>query len=203
MCMRRLICAYVSAAVLALSFVTLSNAQNPPGERHPNLRIENFGCINENYYRGAQPSKKDYADLAALGVKTIIDLQRDGEAGEQKLVEASGMKFFRIGLTTSSAPTPEQISQFLNIVNDPVNQPVFVHCKGGRHRTSVMTAVYRQSHDSWTPDQAYAEMKRYEFEIGFVSHNTLKNYVFDYPNHLDHGGVTNSQQPLKATVSSH
>ena len=201
--MRRFLCAYVNAAILALSFVTLSNAQNPQGERHPNIRIENFGCINENYYRGAQPGKKDYADLAALGVKTIIDLQRDGEAGEQKLVEAAGMKFFRIGLTTSAAPTPEQTSQFLQIVNDPVNQPVFVHCKGGRHRTGEMTAVYRITHDNWSADNAYAEMKQYEFEKGFISHSTLKNYVFDYPNHLDRGGVANSQQPLKATASSH
>jgi hypothetical protein len=26
------------------------------------------------FYRGAQPDKKDYKDLAALGIKTIIDL---------------------------------------------------------------------------------------------------------------------------------
>ncbi|HSE38145.1 MAG TPA: protein-tyrosine phosphatase family protein [Blastocatellia bacterium] len=59
------------------------------------------------------------------------------------------------------------------------NQSVFVHCRGGRHRTGVMTAVYRMSRESWTARQAYDEMKRYEFEKGF-GHGELKNYVYDY-----------------------
>ena len=48
------------------------------------------------YSRGAQPEGRDYADLAALGIKTVIDLQADGEAGEQQLVESAGMRFHRI-----------------------------------------------------------------------------------------------------------
>jgi hypothetical protein len=32
-----------------------------------------FGRVNANYYRGAQPEGQDYNDLAALGVKTIIN----------------------------------------------------------------------------------------------------------------------------------
>ena len=31
-----------------------------------NIRIKNFGCINEDFYRGAQPSEKDYASLASV-----------------------------------------------------------------------------------------------------------------------------------------
>jgi len=42
-----------------------------------------------------------------------------------------------------------------------------------------MTAVYRMTHDSWTADRAYAEMKQYRFE-GFPGHPTLKGFVFDY-----------------------
>lgn len=50
---------------------------------------------------------------------------------------------------------------------------------GGRHRAGTMTAIYRITHDKWNADQAYAEMKRYEFERGF-GHGTLKDYVYDY-----------------------
>ena len=42
----------------------------------PAIRIDNFGEVNANYFRGAQPQGRDYADLAALGVKTVIDLRR-------------------------------------------------------------------------------------------------------------------------------
>jgi protein tyrosine/serine phosphatase len=89
------------------------------------------------------------------------------------------MKFYRIGMTTSQAPTKAQVDQFFKIVNDPANQPVFVHCAGGRHRTGTMTALYRMTNDGWTSDQAYNEMKAYHFE-GFPGHPVLKSYVLSY-----------------------
>jgi hypothetical protein len=55
------------------------------------IRIDNLGLINANYYRGSQPRASDYADLAALGVKTVIDLQADGNnRDEAELVQAAG-----------------------------------------------------------------------------------------------------------------
>jgi len=41
------------------------------------------------------------------------------------------MQFYRIGMTTTDRPTEAQVAQFFKIVNDPANQPVFVHCAGG------------------------------------------------------------------------
>jgi protein tyrosine phosphatase (PTP) superfamily phosphohydrolase (DUF442 family) len=143
------------------------------------IGIDNFGQVNANYYRGAQPKGRDYTDLAALGVKTIIDLTQDGEAGEPALVQAAGMRFFRIPMTTHETPAPEKLEVFLRIVNDPVNQPVYVHCQGGRHRTGVMTAVYRMTADQWTPDQAFAEMKRYKFGADYL-HAEFKRFVYTY-----------------------
>jgi protein tyrosine/serine phosphatase len=145
----------------------------------PALGIDNFGRISETYYRGSQPGDDDYADLAAFGVKTVIDLQADGLARERQLVESSGMKFYRIPMTTRQAPTNEDLALFLELVNDPSNQPVYVHCAGGRHRTGVMTAVYRMTHDGWTPDQAFKEMKKYDFGADFL-HPEFKRFVYGY-----------------------
>lgn len=164
------------AAMVAL--LSVAQAAQPKGQSSK-TNISNFGCINENFYRGAQPKSKDFADLAAMGVKTIIDLQQDGEPGEQRTVEAAGMKFFRIGMSDSSWPSREKADQFLRIVNEPANQPVFVHCHGGRHRAGIMTAIYRMTHDGWSADQAYDEMRKYGFEKGF-GHGSLKDYVYDY-----------------------
>jgi tyrosine-protein phosphatase SIW14 len=90
------------------------------------------------------------------------------------------MHFYRIPLTTTSQPAADAVTQFLNLVNDPINQPVFVHCQGGRHRTGIMTAVYRLTHDGWTADRAFAEMEQFEFNKGLVSHGTLKKFVYTY-----------------------
>jgi protein tyrosine/serine phosphatase len=145
----------------------------------PALSIDNFGRISENYYRGSQPGDDDYADLAALGVKTVIDLQADGLSRERQLVESAGMRFYRIPMTTREAPTNEDLALFLELVNEPSNQPVYVHCAGGRHRTGVMTAVYRMTHDGWTSDQAFKEMKKYDFGADFL-HPEFKRFVYGY-----------------------
>jgi protein tyrosine/serine phosphatase len=143
------------------------------------VQIDNFGRLNANYYRGAQPYGQDYADLARLGVRTVIDLQSDGDRTEGASVLAAGMEFHRIPMTTRVPPTPEQIGQFLQLVNDPARQPVYVHCAGGRHRTGVMTAVYRMEADGWTTDQAFNEMKQYRFGADFL-HPEFKRFVYAY-----------------------
>src|ERR1043165_9137841 len=109
--------AFAAAIILMLSVCAL--AETPRHEKLAKIQIKNFGCINENYFRGAQPQAKDYADLAALGVKTVLDLEQEGEANEPKLVEAAGMKFYRIKMNTQDKPNREQVAAFLKIVNNP------------------------------------------------------------------------------------
>jgi len=174
--------------LVILILVLISVAQATQHDKSSQCRIKNFGCINENFYRGAQPKAQDYADLASMGVKTVIDLQKEGSDEEQALVEASGMKFCRIGMSDKSQPSSEQVDAFLRLVNDSANQPVFVHCAGGRHRTGAMSAIYRITHDGWTADRAFSEMKQYDFEHG-VGHSALKHYVYDYYSRLDQRGV--------------
>ena len=171
---------YGAAAIAALLLTLAAQAENL-NLNLSSVRIDNFGRINDNYYRGAQPKSGDYASLARIGVKTVIDLTRDGRSDEPGLVERAGMKFYRIPLTTSERPSQSAVDKFLKLVNDPANQPVYVHCQGGRHRTGVMTAVYRMNQDGWTADRAYSEMKQYKFE-SLLGHPELKRFVYDYYN---------------------
>jgi protein tyrosine/serine phosphatase len=143
------------------------------------IRIDNFGKIDEHYYRGAQPKGDDFRALAALGVKTMIDLAKEGDPAEEANARAAGIKFVRIPMTTHEAPTPMEITQFLQLVNDPANQPVYVHCIGGKHRTGVMTAIYRMTVDGWNAAKAFAEMKQYKFGADFL-HPEFKDFVAAY-----------------------
>ena len=165
--------------VLALSLFVPAIAQAGHSGLLDSIRIDNFGRVSESYYRGAQPSGRDYADLAALGVKTVIDLQEYGEKDERAMVEKSGMQYVNIKMNTRVIPTDEQIQQFLSIVNDPAKQPVYVHCAGGRHRTGVMTAIYRINDQGWNSDQAFKEMKQYRFGADYL-HPEFKKFVFGY-----------------------
>jgi protein tyrosine/serine phosphatase len=170
--------------MLALSPASgIAAAQTPSSSRAngalSSVRIDNFGRVNANYYRGSQPKGRDYANLAKLGVKTVIDLQEDGDLAEATMVSGAGMKFFRIPMNTRVEPTSEQLATFLKLVNDPANQPVYVHCAGGRHRTGVMTAAYRMTHDGWKAEQAFTEMKQYGFGADFL-HPEFKKFVYAY-----------------------
>lgn len=177
-----------STITVVIALAILSAAQTQQVDKNPKIQIKNFGSINETFYRGAQPKERDYADLAAMGVKTVIDLQRNGQEEEQSLVESHGMKFYRIPMSDRSTPAAGQAELFLKLVNDPANQPVFVHCAGGRHRTGAMSAIYRITHDGWTADQAFLEMKRYDFEYG-MGHGSLKRYVFAFYSQIEDKGV--------------
>ena len=157
---------------LAISAQSISTA-------HP-IGIKNFGKVNNNYYRGSQPLAGQFIDLKKLGIKTIIDLREDRLKDAAGWARAAGLRYINIPLTTKAPATDEQTQYFLELVNNQENWPVFVHCKGGRHRTGEMTAIYRITEDGWTANQAYEEMKKYDFEDSFFYPRSLKKYVFSY-----------------------
>lgn len=170
-----------AALLVALTLSTPVLAGAAAADRLAAISIFNFGQVSDTYYRGSQPVGDDYADLKALGVKTIIDLTEDDHKGGD--ARQAGLMFFQIPMSSTSAPSQAQVDQFLSIVNNPAYQPVYVHCKGGRHRTGTLTAVYRMSNEGWTPDRAYEEMLKYDFDYGF-GHGGQKKFVYAYANEI-------------------
>jgi protein tyrosine/serine phosphatase len=164
------------ALILTFSVVSFAKGHNA---NFSNINIKNFGQMDERFYRGAQPKEADYKDLAALGIKTVIDLREDPESYEQRDVEVLGMHYVNIPMGDKEYPKLDQVNQFLTLVNNPATGKFFVHCAGGRHRTGVMGAAYRFNHDHWNFDQVYAEMKDYDFYTRF-GHGKMKDFVEDY-----------------------
>jgi len=176
----RSIFAKISAAVV----VVLAVAGGAAAKRHQdpafeNIKIRNFGKMDDRFYRGAQPDESDYKVLKALGVKTVIDLQDRPTSYEKRDVEALGMRYVNIPMSDSSYPKEGTIAAFMKVVNDPMTGRFFAHCAGGRHRTGVVGAVYRFNVNHWNYDQVYAEMKDYDFYTRF-GHGDLKTFVEDY-----------------------
>jgi protein tyrosine/serine phosphatase len=172
-----------NSAVLMLSLV-VATTQFPnflfsQSNNFPQIKISKFGQVNENYYRGGQPYALDCVQLKKLGIKTVIDLQKDGNFQEPSWVQNAGMQYIKIPLSSSHPATAEQTAYFLKVVNDPASWPVYVHCYGGRHRTGEMSAIYRITHDSWDADRAYQEMKKYGYYT-FPNHGSLRDYVYSY-----------------------
>ena len=143
------------------------------------VKIKNFGQMDERFFRGGQPKEDQYNQLAALGIKTIIDLQDEPRGYEKQNAEALGMKYINIPMSDKDYPESTKIDEFLKLIDDPSTGKFYVHCAGGRHRTGVMGAVYRFNRYNWSYDQAYAEMKKYDFYTRW-GHGDMKKFVQDY-----------------------
>lgn len=145
--------------------------------------VENFGKVNDHYYRGAQPEESQYEQLKALGVKTVIDLRDDPKDYAKSKAESAGLRYINLPMSDKKYPEEENVNKFLQYANDSTNWPIYVHCAGGRHRTGAMTAVYRMTVDGWQIEKAYDEMKDYDFYTRW-GHKAMKTFVFDYAKEL-------------------
>ena len=120
--------------------------------------IPNFHQVDERVYRGAQPDDAAWSALSKLGIKTVIDLRREGEhslAAEAAAVQAAGMRYVSFPTNGFDTPQADQIARVLEVLNS--GEPVFVHCKLGRDRTGAVIAAYRISHDGWENARALDE----------------------------------------------
>src|ERR1041384_5948866 len=73
----------IFSLIFALSGLTYGKSKN---EKFPNVKIKNFGQMDERFFRGERPDDGDHAALSALGVKTIIDLTDNSKEYEQPAV---------------------------------------------------------------------------------------------------------------------
>jgi protein tyrosine/serine phosphatase len=166
----------VVAIVLAIGTAAVAKTHTDPA--FSNIKIDNFGKMDERFYRGGRPSERDFASLKTLGIQTVIDLT-DNTPKEKGYVEAQGMRYVNIAIPDKQDPSDAQIQQFLKLVDDPSTGKFYVHCAGGRHRTGVMGAVYRFNNYHWTFEQVYAEMLDFDFYTS-NGHGGQKKYVENY-----------------------
>ena len=67
--MKNFLRAGITSFLMVLSFIIISSAQTAETQKDfSNVKIKNFGQMDEHFYRGAQPKKDEYQSLAALGV---------------------------------------------------------------------------------------------------------------------------------------
>jgi len=121
--------------------------------------IKNFHEVDQQVYRGAQPTAEGFQYLANLGVKVVLDLRERDERSraEERMVTADGMRYVNVPMSGMTPPTESETKTVLALLEDSAGGPVFVHCRRGADRTGAVIAAYRIDHDQWDNPRALRE----------------------------------------------
>jgi uncharacterized protein (TIGR01244 family) len=148
--------------------VALGAAVAHPGARQPAAPsaqqlppIRNFLQVNQEFCTGGQPRLEHFEKLRADGVKAVLNLRTPGEhrADEERAaVEKAGMRYFNIPVVYT-APTNEQVDEFLRITDDPSNRPMFIHCTAAI-RVGAFWMIRRALRDGMTVDAALEDARK-------------------------------------------
>jgi protein tyrosine phosphatase (PTP) superfamily phosphohydrolase (DUF442 family) len=147
----------VAVALVVLSASARADAPRPGtwAARLERPGLPNLHRVSAALYRGAQPTAEGMKQLAALGVKTVVNLRN--HHSDEKALAGTGLAYVSIPMDAWSVKT-EHVVRFLQVVSDPARQPVFVHCQHGADRTGTLVAAYRMTVLGWSAEDAIREM---------------------------------------------
>jgi tyrosine-protein phosphatase SIW14 len=160
---------------------------------HQHNRLRNFHVVRDGVlYRSGQLSLEGLQRVVHdYRIKTVVTLryaQRPGDRppdlAEEEYCKTEEINHFRLVQKEWEAPdgtVPNEVAvaKFREIMDNPANYPVLVHCLAGKHRTGAMCAVFRMEHDRWSNEQAMEEMKLYGYD-NLREHNDLLGYLARY-----------------------
>lgn len=122
--------------------------------------LTNLAQISPALYRGAQPTREGFEQLKRMGVKTVVNLR--AYRSDRRKIKACGLGYVHLRCR-AWLPSGKKLAQFLKIVRDPANQPVFVHCLHGADRTGLAVAAYRVIEQGWSVAEAAKELHAFGF----------------------------------------
>lgn len=129
----------------------------------------NFHVVQEGVlYRSGQLAFEGFHRVTHdYNIRTVVCLRdgdRDDDQDEEAFCRKVGITHIRIPprswwASKGPAPVEEGLKVFREVMRDPANFPVLIHCFAGLHRTGAYCAVYRMDFQGWSNEQALAEMK--------------------------------------------
>jgi uncharacterized protein (TIGR01244 family) len=148
------------------------------------VRKQDFPCfrilrrVESTIACGGATTPEALAELKMAGFVSVVNLRLTEEEGAripeaQAAADKAGVRYFHLPFRTSS-PDPDLVDRFIATVNEPKNQPVFIHC-GSANRVAALWMIKRVKVDKWPVERALEEATA----IGLTS-EALKEFALGY-----------------------
>jgi uncharacterized protein (TIGR01244 family) len=147
------------ASFCSLPALSRQDTQPKPSPEYPS--IKNFFRVNNQFCTGGQPTMEDLSRMKDEGGRAVLNLRRPSEYNaEEEAAKAKslGLRYFIIPVD-SAAPRDDQVDEFLKILADPLNRPLFLHCTTN-NRVSAFWMIRRVLVDGMKLEDAETEAKK-------------------------------------------
>ena len=137
------------------------------------------------YQSGQMPPDRLLSVSKKHGIRTVIDLRtaEDAEAIEAERLALADSDLTYIHLPMRHDPAEETVLAFLEIVGDPANRPVLVHCHHGTGRSVLLSSVFRIEFENWDNETARRAVEPLHWRGNFVPGAPKGRYVLSYRPH--------------------
>lgn len=145
-------------AVSGINFAQKANLKSTLNNQQPQIKMHsqpmqdcvsfcglpgNFGeVIPGKLYRSPLPDAKDFEEIAASGIKYIVDLG-GGNDMEEAIVERLGMTYIRRDLSENILEYMPAAKKLATEI-DEQDGAFLVHCKFGKDKTGKFIAFYQR-----------------------------------------------------------
>lgn len=127
----------------------------------------NFAMVETGVYRSSFPRPEHFPFLKVLNLQSILLLLPEPYPEENiAFIKENGINLFQVGMAGNKEPFVKMdvgdIRRALEIILNPANRPLLIHCNQGKHRTGTVLGCLRRT-QNWSLAMIFEEYRRYAF----------------------------------------
>lgn len=158
-------------------------------KRYNHFEVHDTGLV----YRSAWLEADVFAELISrYQIRSIVNLCNPDEMGRQRCVaersavEGSGAVLYDVTMPNTIDPADPQVARLVEILANPNNYPLLVHCQHGVTRTAKFLAMYDILYRHLSADESLARMPvfghgEYTVSVYAFARNFEKQHAESYP----------------------
>jgi len=162
---------------------------------HGFLRVwfRNLHDIGGGMWRCNQPSPKQIATLADMGIKTILNLRGESPKGyyllEKEACEKHGITLVDYRMYSRDVHTVEKIKGARDLF-ETLEYPAVMHCKSGADRTGIMGVLYKHFHLGQPIEEAIEQLDFKYLHVKQGKTGMLGFFFKDYLNYAKENDIS-------------